>query len=88
MKINPKLKVRSVAGESVVLLQVNGTADMTKVLALNSTSRLLWDELAGKEFTQEDVVKILTSNFEVDEELARKDAAAWIEQLTELGVFE
>lgn len=88
MKINPKLKVRSVAGESVVLLQVNGTADMTKVLALNSTSRLLWDELAGKDFTQEDVVKILTSNFEVDEELARKDAAAWIEQLTELGVFE
>lgn len=88
MKINPKLKVRSVAGESVVLLQVNGTADMTKVLALNSTSRLLWDELVGKDFTQEDVVEILTSNFEVDEELARKDAEAWIEQLTELGVFE
>lgn len=88
MKINPKLKVRSVAGESVVLLQLNGTADMTKVLALNSTSRLLWDELAGKEFTQQDVVDILTSNFEVDTELATKDAEAWIAQLTELGVFE
>lgn len=88
MKINPKLKVRSVAGESVVLLQLNGTADMTKVLALNSTSRLLWDELAGKDFTQQDVVDILTSNFEVDTELATKDAEAWIAQLTELGVFE
>lgn len=88
MKINPKLKLRTIAGETIVLLQSNGTTDMTKVLALNSTSKFLWETFFGKDFTLDDVVAALTDNYEVEPQIARTDAEKWINQLTELKVVE
>lgn len=88
MRINSKLKIRNVVGEHVVLLPVNGGQDMTRVIAINSTSKYLWDTLSGKDFTSDDVVNALLDNYEVDPELARKDAENWVKQLTELGVIE
>lgn len=88
MKINPKLKARTIAGETIVLLQNNGTNDMTKVLALNTTSKFLWDNLMGKDFGLDDVVSLLTEHYDVEKERAESDAEAWIEQLTELSVVE
>lgn len=87
MKINPNLKVRVVAGEAIVLLQGNGVADYTKVLALNSSSKYLWDTLFGKDFTEEDVVSALLEQYEVDVEQAQKDATAWVAKLKELSVI-
>lgn len=88
MKINANLKVRNIVGENVVLLKADGTNDMTRVLALNSTSLFLWNNLVGKDFEEQDVVDLLVSNYEVEEQVARTDAAKWINQLSELGVFE
>lgn len=87
MKLNDKLKIRDIAGESVVLMPAKDGKDMTRVLALNSSSRYLWDTLSGKEFEAEDVVKALLDRYEVEEERAREDAAKWIAQLVELGVL-
>lgn len=88
MKINPKLKARTIAGETIVLLQNNGANDMTKVLALNTTSKFLWDNLSGKDFELGDVVSLLTEHYDVEKERAESDAKAWIDQLTELSVVE
>ena len=43
-------KVREIAGENVVILQGNHVSDMTRIIALNESSLLLWNELYGKEF--------------------------------------
>lgn len=88
MKINPKLKVRTIAGEPIVLLRSNGTNDMTKVLALNVTSKFLWDNLVGKDFGIDEVVKLLTDQYDVEKERAESDAEAWVKQLSELSVIE
>lgn len=87
MKLNDKLKIRDIAGESVVLMPSQDGKDMTRVLALNSSSRYLWDTLHGRDFETEDVVKALLDKYEVEEERAREDAAKWIAQLFELGVI-
>ena len=87
MKINENLKIRDIAGESVVLMPARDGKDMTRVLALNSSSRYLWDSLGGKEFEAEDVVKALLDRYDVEEGRAREDAAKWIAQLVELGVL-
>lgn len=88
MKINSNLKVRMIAGEAIVLLQGNGRSDMTKVLALNPSSKYLWDELQGKDFTVDDVVNLLLQQYDVQEQQAREDALKWIDQLKELNVLE
>lgn len=88
MKIDPKLKIRTVVGEAVVLLPGKDAKDMTKVLALNPTSQFLWENLSGKEFTMDDAVALLVENYDVSKEQATEDVEKWIAQLREIAVIE
>lgn len=81
MKILPKYKVRNVAGENVVLVQGRNPGDMTTVIALNETSLYLWNELQGRDFETDDVVRLLTGRYDVDEAQACKDGKEWIATL-------
>ena len=88
MKIKEGYKVREMAGEHVIIKQGRFGADMTRVIALNPTSLLLWEELQGRDFEVEDVAKVLTDNYEVEAATATADAAAWMEKLVEAGLAE
>ena len=61
---------------------------MTRIISLNDSSLLLWNELQGKEFEVADVAEVLTSNYEIDAETATRDASAWVEKLKECGLIE
>ncbi|MBQ9138524.1 MAG: PqqD family protein [Alistipes sp.] len=88
MKFKKEYKVREIAGEHVIIKQGRFGADMTRVIALNASSLLLWNELQGREFEAEDVANILTENYEVDATTAATDAAAWVAKLAECGLIE
>ena len=81
MRINERMKVRSVAGEHIVMMQSDDSADMTRVVALNESALLLYNALMGREFEIDDVVKLLVEEYEVDEEPARADAQAWVNDM-------
>lgn len=78
MKIDSKKKVRNVAGENIVIMQADNAVDMTKVVALNESALLIYNKLVGKEFGVDDVVRVLTDEYDVDEATARRDAEAWV----------
>ena len=78
MRINEKMKIRNVAGENIVIMPSDDAADMTKVVALNESSLLLYNQLKGREFSLGDAVQLLLDNYDVDEATARKDAEAWL----------
>ncbi len=78
MRINEKMKIRNVAGENIVIMPSDDAADMTKVVALNESSLLLYNQLKGREFSLDDAVQLLMDNYDVDEATARKDAEAWL----------
>ena len=83
MKISGKYKVREMAGQHVVIIQGRNGEDMTRIISLNDTSLYLWNEMYGKDFSQEDVKQALISAYGIDEALAGKDAAAWCAKLQE-----
>lgn len=83
MKFKDGYKVRDIAGEHVVIMQGRFGADMTRVIALNDTSLLLWNQLQGKEFSVEDVKQILLDNYDVEPSVAERDAEAWVAKLVE-----
>lgn len=87
MHIKDMYKVRHIAGEYIIVGQGASHTDMTKVISLNSTAKLLWDELQGKEFTLADAAKILVNNFGIDTERAESDALQWAERLVECGII-
>ena len=88
MKFKDGYKVRSIAGENVVIMQGAVGSDMTRIISLNDSSLLLWNELQGKEFEVADVAEVLIENYNIDTEIAERDAKAWIEKLHECGLTE
>lgn len=74
MRFDERKKVRTVAGENIVIMQADGEADMTKVVALNESAMLVYEQLKGKEFAVADVARVLTDEYDVDEATAMADA--------------
>ena len=87
MKFREGFKVRSMAGENIVIMQGTAGSDMTRIISLNDSSLLLWNELQGKEFEVADVANILVDNYNIDRDTAERDAQKWIEKLAECGLI-
>lgn len=88
MKLNNNCKVRKIAGESVIVRVGAKSACMTSIISLNPTSEWLWEKLQGEEFDAERVADLLTSEYEVEREVALADAEKWIERLRESALVE
>ena len=88
MRIKQGHKVREIAGENVVIIQGQQGVDMTRVVALNDSSLLLWNNLLEVDFSIDDVKRILLENYDVEETVAATDAQAWIAKLQQAGLVE
>ena len=87
MKIKTEYKVRSMAGENVVIMQGTVGSYMTRIISLNDSSLLLWNALQNKEFEIADVAAILVDTYEIDSDIAERDAKAWVEKLQACGLI-
>lgn len=88
MKINSNYKLRSIAGETIVINQgITGT-DMTRIISLNASAKLLYEQLVGKEFALEDAAKLLVETYGIGSEQALADAEKWADALRKCGVIE
>lgn len=88
MRIRKGFKVQSVGGENIILLQGTYGVDTTKIVSFNETSLLLWNVYENKEFTTEDIAAFLIEKFDIEKELATKDATAWIDVLIQNRLIE
>lgn len=88
MKIRKGLKIQTVGGENVILLQGKYGVDTTKIASLNETSLFLWNLYQDKEFTTEQVAISLMEEFGIDNELAIKDAKRWVDILIQNNFIE
>ena len=88
MRINDKMKVRTVAGENIIFMQGRNSTDMTRVVALNESALLLYNTLSGSDFELDDVVRVLTDEYEVGDADARRDAEAWVADMKKNGLLD
>lgn len=88
MKLKSNCKVRKIAGESVIVRMGEQNVKMTTIISLNPTSEWLWEQLQGVEFDAEKVADLLVGEYEVEREVALKDAEAWIASLVKADLVE
>lgn len=88
MKINSNYKLREIAGETIVVNQGVAGTDMTRIISLNASARLLYEQLSGKEFTLEDAAKVLEDTYGIGHEQALADAGKWVKSLRNCNVIE
>ena len=87
MKINSNYKLRSIAGETIVVNQGTTGTDMTRIISLNASAKLLYEQLLGKEFTLEDAAKVMVNTYGISIEQALEDAEKWADALRKCGVI-
>jgi len=88
MKTKKGFKLRSICGENVIVAEGIENIDFSKIISMNESAAYLWQNIEGKEFTEEELVDLLTAEYEVDEATARQDVATMLQQWTEAGMLE
>ena len=88
MKINSNYKLREIAGETIIVNQGKEGVNMTRIISLNKSAKVLYEQLAGKEFSLEEAAQVLMDTYGIDSELALNDAGKWVDALTECKVIE
>ncbi len=86
MKIIDGFVLRPLGEEFIVIGEGISQINFNKMISLNSTAAFLWENVEGKDFTVEDLTKLLTDNYEVEEERAAADAAAIAAKWIEAGI--
>ena len=87
MRIVKGFKLREIAGETILVNQGLPDADLTRVISLNESARLLWERLSGREFSLADGADVLTERYGIDREQALHDVRVWADSLRSCGVL-
>ena len=88
MKAKPGFNLRVVSGENIIVAEGEENIDFSNIISMNESSAYLWQNIQGKEFTHEDLVGLLTQEYEVDEATAMKDVKALTELWLQAGIIE
>lgn len=84
MKIKEGFTLRTLCGEHIVVGEGLEQVNYNKIISLNGTAAYLWEQIQGKEFTLDNLVTLLTDQYDVSHERALEDVkkmiASWQEQ--------
>ncbi len=87
MKIKKGFTVRNIAGSTIVVPVGNAEKIFNGMITLNDSGAFFWNALL-KDTTVDEVVKKVTSEYEVDEEKAKADVEKFIAMLKENNLIE
>lgn len=87
MKIKKGYLVREVAGENIVVSTEEREVDFDYIIHLNDSAKLLFEALMENDLEEKDLIKILTDNYEVKEDVAAKDVSEFVLMLKENNII-
>ena len=88
MKIKEGFELRSICGENIIIAHGKQNINFTKVISLNESAADVWNALVGKEFTLDDMVKVITDTYEIDAATAKADCEKLLSDWAEVGFVE
>ncbi len=88
MKTKKGFRLRSICGENIIVAEGIENIDFSRIISMNESSAFLWQKIAGQDFTEEDLTKYLTEEYEVDEATAKADVKALVAKWLEAGIIE
>lgn len=87
MKIKKGFTVRNIAGSNIVVPVGNAGDIFNGMITLNDSGAFFWNALL-KDTTVDEVVKKVTSEYEVDEKKAKTDVEKFVALLKENNLIE
>lgn len=87
MRFKDSFEFRDVCGEKVLIAKGVENIDFGALINLNTTAADIYSTFIGKDFTTEEVVAYITSNYDIDAETATRDVNALLTTLQTNGVI-
>ena len=87
MRIKNGFVLRNLKNEYIVVGEGLAQVNFNKLMVLNSSAAYLWENVVGKDFTEEDLTRLLLERYDVSEERAKADAAQVVKMLLESEVL-
>lgn len=88
MKAKKGFNLREICGEHILIAEGKENIDFSKIISMNESAAYLWNKLQDKDFTTEDMAKLLTEEYEVDQATALQDAEKLAKTWVEAGICE
>lgn len=87
MKVNQDYELRNILDEHIVLPKGSEMEDFSGAIILSEVSAFVWN-LLQEDVTEDEILRAVTTEYEVTEEQARQDLEKLLKQLDEYGVLE
>lgn len=88
MKIKDGFELKDICGENIIISHGKENINFTKIITLNESAALIWNEVIGKDFSIEDMVRTIIDEYEIDEATARKDCENIASEWEKVGFIE
>lgn len=83
MKLKTGFNLRDICGEKVLVAEGLENIDYSRIINLNETAAYLWENLADGTFELEDMVALLTKEYDVPADVALEDCRELVVQWRE-----
>ncbi len=87
MKIREDFILRKVAGQNLVVPTGSNTMNFNAAITLNESAAFLWNQLS-EDKTEEQLTKLMTQEYNIDEATAKTDITVFLNVLKENGILE
>ena len=88
MKAKKGFNLRTVCGEQIIVAEGEENIDFCNIISMNESSAYLWKKIQDKEFSEDDLVKLLIEEYEVDEVTAKSDISSLVKSWLNAGIIE
>lgn len=87
MKIKDGFMLREVGNQTVVVAVGEASKSFNGIIRLNPTGKFLWEKL-GTQTDGNALLSAMLDEYDIDEETAKKDIAAFVSKLKGAGILE
>ena len=88
MKIKSGFVLDEVGGAFLAVAVGERASEMRLLIKLNSTGAFLWNIIAEKDVTEEQLIEAMIDNYGIDRSLAERDVRVFADKLRAGGLLE
>ena len=86
MRTKQGFRLRELGGDYILIGESAELVNFNNIISLNEAAAYLWQAVQDKEFDVETMTQLLLAEYEVEEDIARKDAQATIDDWQKIGI--
>lgn len=86
MRTKQGFRLRELGGDYILIGESAELVNFNNIISLNEAAAYLWQAVQDKEFDVETLTQLLLAEYDVEEDIAREDAQATINDWKEIGI--